>query len=371
MSPQDVAVPHTTSTWYLCPPQVPPTTDIWYHCPLKTSLSPHTTSTWYLCPPQVPPPLISGIIVPHTTSTWYLSPHNVPVPPQQVRVAGITVPLVPHTWYLCPPPRVDRRPWVPQGPRRVVIGRTLALEQYNIPTPQLVASHERAVEYAAEFETLYYQRMESRIHFVRQSVHNLPHLGPETIRVGPPGLHAQWTIERTIGNLGQEIKSHSQPYANLSERGLRRSQPAELFGSIWRGWERGESVEIWPLLDGHVCVSQMAKSLGLHGRKKEKALNKVRMARNGQDGKYEIGEVQYFLRASLRGALALIDFYSQPCPDLLQRSFDTIWSCTFEAEDDLRLVPVGIHRVCGCDGTASVCWAKEVFSGRKAGVGHD
>ncbi|KAJ7023863.1 hypothetical protein C8F04DRAFT_906704, partial [Mycena alexandri] len=58
------------------------------------------------------------------------------------------------------------------------------------------------------------------IHFVRQSVHNMPHLSPETIHVGPPGLHAQWTIECTIGNLGQEIKSHSQPYANLSERGL-------------------------------------------------------------------------------------------------------------------------------------------------------
>ncbi|KAJ7727411.1 hypothetical protein B0H16DRAFT_1331565, partial [Mycena metata] len=57
----------------------------------------------------------------------------------------------------------------------------------------------------------------------------------------------------------------------------------------------------------------------------------------------EIGEVQYFLCASLSGkicALALIDLYSPPCPDLLQRSFDTIWACTFEAEADLRLVPV-------------------------------
>jgi hypothetical protein len=31
-------------------------------------------------------------------------------------------------------------------------------------------------------------------------------------------------MERTIGNLGEEIKQPSQPFANLSERGLRRCQ---------------------------------------------------------------------------------------------------------------------------------------------------
>jgi hypothetical protein len=31
-------------------------------------------------------------------------------------------------------------------------------------------------------------------------------------------------MERTIGNLGEEIKQPSKPFANLSQRGLRRSQ---------------------------------------------------------------------------------------------------------------------------------------------------
>jgi hypothetical protein len=31
-------------------------------------------------------------------------------------------------------------------------------------------------------------------------------------------------MERTIGNLGEEIKQHSNPYANLSQRGKRRCQ---------------------------------------------------------------------------------------------------------------------------------------------------
>jgi hypothetical protein len=59
---------------------------------------------------------------------------------------------------------------------------------------------------------------------VRQSIHALLHLVPEAIRVGPLGLVAQWAMERTIGNLGQEIKQLSSPYANLAQRGLFRAQ---------------------------------------------------------------------------------------------------------------------------------------------------
>jgi hypothetical protein len=36
--------------------------------------------------------------------------------------------------------------------------------------------------------------------------------------------HAQWTMENLIGNLGRELRQPSNPYANLSERGLRRCQ---------------------------------------------------------------------------------------------------------------------------------------------------
>ncbi|KAF8475453.1 hypothetical protein JB92DRAFT_3283637 [Gautieria morchelliformis] len=43
-------------------------------------------------------------------------------------------------------------------------------------------------------------------------------------RYGPPSLHATWTMERTIGDLGQEIRQPSNPYANLSERALIRTQ---------------------------------------------------------------------------------------------------------------------------------------------------
>jgi hypothetical protein len=71
---------------------------------------------------------------------------------------------------------------------------------------------------------LYYQRRGDRIHFCRQSLHALLHIVPEIVRVGPGVYYTQWTMERTIGNLGEEIKQPSKPYANLSQRGVRRCQ---------------------------------------------------------------------------------------------------------------------------------------------------
>jgi hypothetical protein len=62
------------------------------------------------------------------------------------------------------------------------------------------------MEFVQEYEVLYYQHMESRIHFVRQSVHLLTHIRPETLHTGPLACYAQWTLETTIGNLGREIR---------------------------------------------------------------------------------------------------------------------------------------------------------------------
>jgi hypothetical protein len=98
------------------------------------------------------------------------------------------------------------------------------LHQRRIPVTQLRTAHVLFVEFEKEFESRYYQQRADRLHFCRQSVHALLHLAPEVTRVGPPVYYTQWTMERTIGNLGEEIKQPSNPYANLSQRGLRRSQ---------------------------------------------------------------------------------------------------------------------------------------------------
>jgi hypothetical protein len=49
-------------------------------------------------------------------------------------------------------------------------------------------------------------------------------MAQEVIRVGPGICSSQWTVERTIGNLGQEIRQPSNPFANLAQRGVLRSQ---------------------------------------------------------------------------------------------------------------------------------------------------
>ena len=42
--------------------------------------------------------------------------------------------------------------------------------------------------------------------------------------MGPPVISSQWTMERTIGNLTQELWQPSNPFANLSQRALLRCQ---------------------------------------------------------------------------------------------------------------------------------------------------
>jgi hypothetical protein len=101
---------------------------------------------------------------------------------------------------------------------------TRIIHQRSITSIQLQKAHKLFVEFIEEFELLYYQRKPERLHFCRPSLHALPHLAPETTRIGPPCYYTQWTMERTIGNLGEEIKQPSNPYANLSQRGIRRAQ---------------------------------------------------------------------------------------------------------------------------------------------------
>ena len=90
--------------------------------------------------------------------------------------------------------------------------------QRQISHQQLEFAHKFLLEWALEFELLYYQRKIERLHFVRQCVHSLTHLGPEATRLGPPSLSAQWTMERIIGIFGSLIKQPSNPFANLAEQ---------------------------------------------------------------------------------------------------------------------------------------------------------
>ncbi|KAL4243370.1 hypothetical protein ABKN59_011760 [Abortiporus biennis] len=94
---------------------------------------------------------------------------------------------------------------------------------------EVAEAHSHLVAFCDEFETLYVQQCADRIHLTRQCIHVLGHLGPETYRLGPAHNHTEATMEHTIGNLGEEIRQPSNPYANLSECSLYRGQVNAFF----------------------------------------------------------------------------------------------------------------------------------------------
>ena len=96
--------------------------------------------------------------------------------------------------------------------------------QRKIRFADLQKAHDALIQFAHEFELLYYQRRPDRIHFVRQSIHALTHLATEILRIGPGICSSQWTMERVIGYLGQEVRQPSNPFANLSRKAIQRCQ---------------------------------------------------------------------------------------------------------------------------------------------------
>jgi len=96
------------------------------------------------------------------------------------------------------------------------------MSQHTINKEDLKHAYVLLCSWGREFEHIYYQLRQDRLHFIRPCVHQVLHLVTETMHKGPPICYAQWTMERTIGNLGQEIRQPSKPYENLAEEGVRR-----------------------------------------------------------------------------------------------------------------------------------------------------
>jgi hypothetical protein len=101
----------------------------------------------------------------------------------------------------------------------------------EISAEQLRAAHRAQVEFHREYEEIYYQGMPERLGFCRQSIHNLSHGAPEVTRVGPLVLLAQWALERTIGDLGRQVRNFQGPkmYSNFAHIGWRQVQVNALY----------------------------------------------------------------------------------------------------------------------------------------------
>lgn len=98
------------------------------------------------------------------------------------------------------------------------------MSQYRITPAQIAKACQLFADWEREFELLYYQRRFDRIHMIRPCAHLSNHVALECTRVGSPICSSQWTMERTIGNLGQEIRQPSDPFSNLAQQGIRRCQ---------------------------------------------------------------------------------------------------------------------------------------------------
>jgi len=98
------------------------------------------------------------------------------------------------------------------------------MNQHRITRTSVCIAQLALASFAQEFEMIYCQQLATCIHFVRPCLHSLVHLPQEVIRIGPPICPSQWTLERTIGNLTEEIKLHSNAWSNLSQRGILQAQ---------------------------------------------------------------------------------------------------------------------------------------------------
>jgi len=92
--------------------------------------------------------------------------------------------------------------------------------QYNITPKEIEQACQLFTEWELEFEKLYYQWCIDCIHFIHLCVHLTNYLTWEMTHIGAPICSLQWTMERTIGNLSQEICQPSDPFSNLAQQGI-------------------------------------------------------------------------------------------------------------------------------------------------------
>ncbi|KAI0812771.1 hypothetical protein BC629DRAFT_1280765 [Irpex lacteus] len=256
------------------------------------------------------------------------------------------------------------------------------VSQKVIKKHELTEADRLLLEFCIEFEKLYYQRDPSRIHFVRQSIHALSHIATETTRIGPYAGVTQWTMENTIGNLGREVRQHSNAFANLAQRAVRRCQinaikamlpeldppkplprnavvlsedyvllhkhehtpkpvsPIEttVFRDFVnsRGIDKSDDWHARPTVSRSARLrlpnGQVARSLWIEAGR---PLTGLRMSRNvkiRQDGITKFAEVRYYFRMRDHAdgeerTYAMVDMYGDPDADLLEQSSHTLWSC--------------------------------------------
>ncbi|KAJ7037738.1 hypothetical protein C8F04DRAFT_1091397 [Mycena alexandri] len=275
---------------------------------------------------------------------------------------------------------------------KCVRGVRILLQEEIFPA-EVAEAHKLLTEFSDDFERLYVQRRTDRIHFVRPSIHTASHFAPETVRVGPGIIYSQWGMERTIGNLGEEIKQHSNAFANLAQRGIRRCQVNALKAMIpdieppenplprgakdlgggyafltamdttSRPVRECEASAIVTYLHDHgktlapdmvsiIRWSRLRLPNGQIARSKWKeslkTLDKLRTSRCVKfevDGSSYIGEVLFYMLLRINDTVpakpvALVSLYGPPHPGLLAASSNTFWTAQHRRDAAIRVIDI-------------------------------
>jgi hypothetical protein len=130
----------------------------------------------------------------------------------------------------------------------------------TVPVEDLLDAHSAQVEAHQQFEEIYYDRDPRRLNVCRQSIHNCTHGAPEIQRVGPLSLLSQYPLERTIGDLGRQIRNFQgeKMYTNFAHMGWRQTQINALYAIFpeLAPKDTGISAKDVPLDDGYYLLSR-------------------------------------------------------------------------------------------------------------------
>ncbi|KAG2739709.1 hypothetical protein P692DRAFT_201842600 [Suillus brevipes Sb2] len=210
------------------------------------------------------------------------------------------------------------------------------MQQYHISHVDLIEAHSHLLDFADEFEEIYYQSRINHLHFVRPWVHSITHIAPETVNKGPPICSSQWTMERTIGNLTQEIRLHNAS-VNAIKAIIPSIEPVQSEHPKWL-----ERIA-YPVRQCEVdAILQYLSKCGIHiatapsvMRWAHLCLPNGQVAHSAWKENRIIAEVLFYFNMSIHGedrALALISEYGPPHADLLQSSFQMVFTCCYRGD---------------------------------------
>jgi hypothetical protein len=89
-------------------------------------------------------------------------------------------------------------------------------QEEEITLEEVLERNTLTTEFCKEYEELYVKRLAGRLHFVRPWLHTILHFAQAILRRGPTCYYSQWTIERVIGLLKDQLRNKSNAYANLA-----------------------------------------------------------------------------------------------------------------------------------------------------------